>query len=139
VKDVLINIKNSLHLSNVYFYDLVSKNEMPSVINAIDVAVIPLRRLDLFKGAIPSKIFEILAMKKPILLGVEGEAKELFIKNGKCGLSFVPEDADDLSNQIVKLYNSPDILKIMGVNGFEYVKENFSRDKIAEEFWEQLL
>ena len=135
-KQRLIEIKNKLNLDNVYFFNSVSKNNMPAVIKAIDVAVIPLKRLDIFKGAIPSKIFENLAMKKPILLGVEGEAKELFIDQGKCGLSFVPEDHKDLYKKIIEIYNSPELLNFLGNNALEYVKKYFSRDKIADEFWE---
>jgi glycosyltransferase involved in cell wall biosynthesis len=109
---------------------------MPAIISAADVAVIPLKRLDLFKGAIPSKIFENLAMKKPILLGVEGEAKQLFIDEGNCGLAFIPEDANDLAKQTMALYNNRCNLKQLGENGYQYVEKKFTRDKIANEFWE---
>ncbi|MCE3279631.1 MAG: glycosyltransferase family 4 protein [Bacteroidetes bacterium] len=84
-KDKLMRLKNELKTDNVYFLDAVTKKEMPSIVAASDIALIPLKRLDLFKGAIPSKIFENLAMKKTLLLGVEGEAKELFIDQGNCG------------------------------------------------------
>lgn len=134
-KEKLQKLKQELHLENVFFFDAVTKKEMPAIVSAIDVAVIPLKRLDLFKGAIPSKIFENLAMKKPILLGVEGEAKELFIDEGKCGLAFIPEDAIDLSVKTLELYNGRDSLKQMGENGFKYVERKFTRDKIANEFW----
>ena len=134
-KEKLQKLKQELNAENVFFFDAVTKKEMPGIISSIDVAVIPLKRLDLFKGAIPSKIFETLAMKKPILLGVEGEAKELFIDEGKCGLTFIPEDANDLSIKILGLYNSPDLLEELGENGFKYVEQKFTRDKIANEFW----
>jgi glycosyltransferase involved in cell wall biosynthesis len=135
-KEKLQKLKQELHLENVFFFDAVTKKEMPGIVSAIDVAVIPLKRLDLFKGAIPSKIFENLAMKKPILLGVEGEAKELFIDEGKCGFAFIPEDAIDLSVKTLELYNGSDLLKQMGENGFKYVERKFTRDKIANEFWD---
>ncbi len=89
-KESLIQLKQKLKIENVLFFDGVTKKEMPVIIAAADVAVIPLKRLDLFKGAIPSKIFENLAMKKPILLGVEGEAKQLFIDEGNCVITEIP-------------------------------------------------
>jgi len=130
-KERLLSIKTTLNLKNIFFFDSVSKKEMPSIVAAADVAVIPLKRLELFKGAIPSKIFECLAMKKPILLGVEGEAKDLFINNGRCGLSFTPEDANALAEAAVSLSNQPDLVKKFGEQARNYVSEVFDRDKIA--------
>ncbi len=135
-KEMLLQLKAKLNTHNVLFFDAVTKKEMPAIIAAANVAVIPLKRLDLFKGAIPSKIFENLAMKKPILLGVEGEAKQLFIDEGNCGLAFIPEDANDLANQILILFNNQNTLKQLGENGYQYVEKKFTRDKIANEFWE---
>lgn len=134
-KEKLIALKNELTLTNVLFFDAVSKKEMPAIVSAIDVAVIPLKKIDLFKGAIPSKIFENLAMKKPILLGVEGEAKELFIDEGKCGLAFEPENADDLKNKTIELFSNRSTITQLGENGYRYVEQKFTRDKIAEAFW----
>lgn len=138
-KEKLIALKEKIQTSNVYFFDAVSKAEMPAIIDATNVAIIPLKRLALFKGAIPSKIFENLAMKKTILLGVEGEAKELFIDEGGCGLAFIPEDAHDLSLKIIHLYNNKELLTIFGKNGYDYVAKKFTRDKITTEFYNWLI
>jgi glycosyltransferase involved in cell wall biosynthesis len=133
-KEKLQILKDELKTENVLFLDAVTKKEMPAIVSAADVAVIPLKRLDLFKGAIPSKIFENLAMKNPILLGVEGEAKELFIDEGKCGLAFVPEDAADLANKTLELFSNRTKLKQFGENGYSFVEQKFTRDIIANEF-----
>lgn len=138
-KTRLMNIKQEKKLDNVYFFDAVKKEQMQAIIMQTDAAIIPLKRLDLFKGAIPSKIFENLALKKPIILGLEGEAKELFIDQGHCGISFIPEDYEDLKQKIIYLYNHPEQAKQMGENGLQYAKENFNRDTIAKEFYQQLI
>jgi glycosyltransferase involved in cell wall biosynthesis len=135
-KRKLVELKEELKTDNVFFFDAVTKKEMPAIIAAINVTVIPLKKLDLFKGAIPSKIFECLAMKKPVLLGVEGEAKELFIDEGNCGLAFIPEDSSDLATKTLELYNNSSILEQLGENGYRYVQQKFTRDKIANEFWD---
>jgi len=133
-KQKLIELKNNYNLENVIFIDAVEKSKMPTIISSITGAIIPLKKLDLFKGAIPSKIFENLAMKKPILLGVEGEALDLFIKEGKCGLSFEPENYNHLAKQIVHLLDSKNLIEELGENGYCYVKEKFNRDIIATKF-----
>lgn len=137
-REKLIQLKEELHLSNVTFLDAVGKKEMPTIVRSVDAAVIPLKKLDLFLGAIPSKIFENLAMRKPILLGVLGEAKELFIDEGKAGLAFEPENAEDLALKVRQLISDPEACTRFGNNGYEYVKENFTRDLIAQKFWDKL-
>lgn len=118
-----------------FFFDSRPKTEVIPYIHASDAALIPLKRLDLFKGAIPSKIFENLALKKPILLGVEGEAKELLIETGKAGLAFVPEDAADLASRVLYMYTHPQERKQFGINGYEYLQKEFNPEIIVNEFW----
>lgn len=137
-KENLKILKEKDNIYNVFFMDSVPKIKMPIIIDSIDAAIIPLKRLELFKGAIPSKIFETLAMNKPLLLGVEGEAKELFIDEAKGGLAFEPENDQDLAIKVLELYNNPELRNSLGNNGFNYVKQNFSRDLIADKFWKFL-
>ena len=131
-------LTKTLDLQNVYFYDAITKDKMPAVVSAVDVAIIPLKKLDLFKGAIPSKAFENLAMKVPILLGVDGEARELFINQGNAGLYFEPENTEHLTKQIKKLIENPGLMIELGNNGAKYVAEKFNRNVIAQELHNQL-
>jgi glycosyltransferase involved in cell wall biosynthesis len=87
----------SMDLRNVRFVEKMPRAELVGLLRTVSGVVVPLRKNDLFKGAIPSKIFEALALGKPLLLGVEGEARQLFIDEGRAGLAFAPEDADDLA------------------------------------------
>jgi len=121
-------------LTNVNFLPAYPKNRMPDVISEIDASVIPLRKLDLFKGAIPSKIFEILAMGKPLLLGVEGEAKTLFIDEGRCGLAFPPEDDGALAEVVRQLGQNRELYDGLAGNAYLYVSQRFDRDLIFSEF-----
>lgn len=138
LKTELQSLKHTLGVKNVYFADAVPKDKMPAILGSMDATIVPLKKLDLFLGAIPSKIFESLAMRKPILLGVKGEAKELFIDTGKAGLAFTPEDDKDLSDKILELYKDPVKTAEFGMNGLNYVKENFNRDSIAKKLSEIL-
>ncbi len=131
-KENLIQLEKKLALTNIIFHDAVGKEEMPSFVQSCNIAVIPLKKLDLFRGAIPSKIFENLAMKKPIVLGVEGEAKDLFIDEAKAGFAFEPENATALAHCVIQLYQQRELVQQMGENGKKYVAEKFTRDIIAE-------
>ncbi len=138
LKDDLMQLSSKLDTKNVIFADPVNRTEMGGVIKEIDISLIPLRNLPLFLGAIPSKIFEVLAMEKPILLGVKGEAKDLFITEGKAGWDFEPEDTGDLVSKINEICNAQDDLVSFGKNGRAYVAKKFNRKQIAEELFEKL-
>lgn len=137
-KEKLIQLQKQWNLSNVMFLDSVSKSEMPQVLKSVNAVIVPLKKLDLFKGAIPSKLFESLAMQLPVLLGVDGEARELFIEQGKCGLYFEPENAEELAKQVNVISSDLSLAKQFGENGRNYVNTNFNRDNIASKFLEQL-
>lgn len=138
LKEELLNLKDELDLPNVRFLDVCPRNRMPEIIASCDAGIVPLRKLDLFKSAIPSKLFEYLAMKKPILLGIEGEAEDLVIHEGRAGLSYVPEDDQDLARQVLRLYESDNLAETLGDNGLRYVSKNFDRRAIFDDFWQVL-
>lgn len=137
-KDDLLQLKETLNLKNVHFLPPVAKSEMPFILREVDVALVPLRKLDLFQGAIPSKIFEALAMEKPLLLGVMGEAKVHFIDKAEAGLFFEPENEENLADKLSEFANDKLRIESMGRKGRSYVIENFNRNKIAQDFIQHL-
>ena len=138
VKIDLLALKEQLNVQNVHFFEPVTKLQMPFVLKACDLSVIPLKKLPLFEGAIPSKIFECIAMEIPILLGVQGEAKTLFIEEGNCGLAFEPENAQDLAQQIEAVLAGQYDLKALGANGRIFAAKKFDRNNIARDFLQTL-
>lgn len=64
-----------------------------------------MKKLDLFKGALPSKMFEALASELPIVMAVEGEAKEL-IEKAQAGINVEPENAKEIAKAVLMLYNN---------------------------------
>lgn len=137
-KEKLLQLKSELGLKNVHFLEPVSKAEMPQVLKAIDVALVPLKKLPLFEGAIPSKVFEALAMEVPLLLGVDGEAKQHFIEKAQAGWYFEPENASALASAIEEIAQQPASIFTAGKNGRNYVSKHFNRDQIAASLYEQL-
>ncbi len=138
-KDYLLSLKEQLKLDTVFFIGNQPTKNMPAIISAIDAAVVPLKKLPLFEGAIPSKIFENLYSGKPILLGVDGEARQLFIEEGQCGLYYTPENEDELAEAILLLKNDQELQQRLGNNGMKFVRDKFDRRKIAEAFYKRML
>lgn len=137
-KEKLKKLAKELKLENVLFVGNIPRENMSNAIAACNAYIVPLKKNDLFLGAIPSKLFEPLAMGKPILLGVDGEARELFIEKGNGGLFFKPEDANELAEKVLYLNANRNEISILGDNGKKFVSINFNREKIAKLFFEKL-
>ncbi len=90
-------------LTNISFQPVQLKPNMPRIIASMDATVVPLKKLDLFKGALPSKMFEALASELPIVLAVEGEAEKL-INEANAGITVEPENAKEIAQAVLKLY-----------------------------------
>lgn len=128
-KKSLIQQRERLNLTNVTMLDPVPKTEVYTYINLLDVSLVNLRKSDTFKTVIPSKIFENAAMKKPILLGVEGESKEM-IEKYQAGLCFEPENEQHFIEQLHRLVNDKALYRACQ-QGCQALAEDFSRDVLA--------
>jgi glycosyltransferase involved in cell wall biosynthesis len=82
---------------------------------------------------IPSKIFEAMAMEKPIILGVQGEAQQI-LEEADAGIAVEPENPDDLASAISKLADSADLRMGMGRRGRAFVARSFDREQLAMRF-----
>lgn len=103
--------------------------DMPKYTYIADTLFAPLKSSGMEDFSIPAKVMSYLASGKPILLSMQGESQNI-IKKAKCGLVSEPENADDLSKNIMKLYySSKEEREEMGRNAFAYQQEYFSRDK----------
>lgn len=126
----LLQIRNDMALGNVMMLDQQPKSRMREFWALSDVSLVLLKKSDLFKTVIPSKIFESLAMAKPIVLGVEGESAEL-LQAAKAGMCIEPEQADDLAACVLELSQNPERCQQLGRNGRRYVMEHFNRIVLA--------
>jgi colanic acid biosynthesis glycosyl transferase WcaI len=79
-------------LANVMMLGERPREQMPAYLSMADATLVPLKRVALFEGALPSKMFEALACATPVILSVGGEAAEVLARIGG-GLSVTPEDA----------------------------------------------
>lgn len=103
-KSDLIKIAAEADLKNITFVDTVKRNEVVRYLALLDISLINLKKENAFKKVIPSKIFEASAMKIPILMGVEGEAKNL-VEKYESGLCFKPNNKKDFLKKIEIITN----------------------------------
>src|SRR5690606_33333978 len=95
-----------------------------------------LRASPLFETVIPSKLFECMAMGIPVLHGVRGESADI-VKNNNVGLTFEPENAQQLRDRLVELADDRPLAQRLGRNGTAAAAE-YSRSRLAREMLEHL-
>ena len=133
----LLARKEEMGLANVVMLDQQPKARMPALWGLSDVSLVLLKRTDLFKTVIPSKIFEAMAMERPIVLGVEGESRGI-VEGAGCGIAIEPDNAAELASAVTRLADDPALARAMGERGRRHVTTHFDRDVLAARF-ERLL
>jgi glycosyltransferase involved in cell wall biosynthesis len=56
------------------------------------------------------------------------------IEDSKSGIFVEPENPLDFANKVYYYINNPDLLLEHGLNGYNYAKENFDRDYLANSY-----
>lgn len=125
------------HLDNCIFTGRRPKAEMPDWVASSNVNLVHLRKTELFKTVMPSKIFESAGCARPMIIGVEGFAKQLVLDAG-AGLAMEPENAGELTDLLIKLADDPALCETMGQNARIRIASKYDRDTQAMEYLEIL-
>ena len=98
---------------------------MPQILAKSSILFLSLKSEDVFKMTIPNKLQAYLAVGRPILGVIDGEAAQI-IRDSKAGVCVNSSDLDGLVSEVVKFYKMPeDQLQKMGMNGKVFFKANF--------------
>jgi glycosyltransferase involved in cell wall biosynthesis len=124
-------------LDNVLFTGQVPRDEVPGLMAASDALLVLLKKSPLFLTVLPSKMFEAMAAARPIILGVEGEAREV-LDRSEGGIGITPESVDGLLAAISRLDADRSEGHAMGEAGRAFVAGEFSRDVWAARMLEVL-
>jgi glycosyltransferase involved in cell wall biosynthesis len=132
----LLRMTKRLKLDNVRFVRTVAAAEVPDHIACCDVLLVPLKRTATLSDTMPSKIFEIAAMERPIVIGAEGIAADLVVGH-RAGLAVEPENVDALAAAIERLRCEPELAASMQA-GCRALADDFSRDKFAAQMLDEI-
>ena len=130
-KERLQDLAKSRSLHNVQFFQPLPVSEMAQLLVSVDAVIVPLKRDELFKGALPSKLFEALGSGVPVVACVAGEAMEL-VRKSEGGLVAEPENPTDLAEKILELHRNPTLRNKLGANGTTFVRTQYNRAQIAK-------
>ena len=117
-------------LQNVRFVDSVPKAEIADYIAASDVCTAVLKKVDTFKTVYPNKLFDYMSGARPVILGIDGVAREL-LETADAGLFVEPENPQAFAEAVRRLQEDDGLRTRFAENGLNYVSEHFSRQALA--------
>lgn len=128
----LLRLKEELGLANVTMLDAQPREAMPAYLSAADVALVPLRKVEIFQGAVPSKLFDAWACGCPVALSIAGEARAVLERAGG-GVFVEPEEPAQLAAALRALATDRSRCREMGAAGRRFVEAHYSRQAQAGE------
>jgi len=98
------------------------EQEMPSIINALDVFI-----LCSHHEGLPMALLEAMALGTPVICTAVGGMKEI-VSDGYTGLSITPNDLNALTEAILKVFSNRYEASVMAKNAQEYIRKEFTID-----------
>jgi glycosyltransferase involved in cell wall biosynthesis len=136
-KERIKAMAQALGLTNVSFLDQQAREKIPAFISASDACLVLLKKTDIFKTVIPTKMLEFMSCARPVIVGVDGQARQI-VEDAGAGLAIEPEDSAALIDAIHQLSANRELGMAMGRKGREYIQQHFSRGRTAEKYLQVL-
>ena len=106
--------------------------EMPELLAAADICLVPRRKSPPLAALIPAKMSEYLAAGKVVVASVAGEAAQILAEAG--GVVVPPEDSGSLAAAIAALAADPPLRAALGRTGRAYAERCHDRAAVAREY-----
>jgi len=133
----IMSLARSRGLTNVRFVGQQPREKIPAYITASDACLVLLKKTELFKTVLPTKMLEFMSCARPVILGVDGHARQV-MEQADAGIFITPEDPAALAEAVVRLAADPLLRESLGRNGRQHVLRYFSRQHTARIYLEVL-
>jgi glycosyltransferase involved in cell wall biosynthesis len=121
----------SRNLNNIFCEGRYPVESMPLLMRKASVLLVSLANKPIFNFTVPNKIQAYLAIGRPIVASLNGEAARL-IEEAEVGFTAPAENSEKLADAILKLYFMSDHERDkLGENGRKFFKENFDQDGLV--------
>lgn len=136
-RDDLLEQCRRKRLENVVILDQQPRDRVAQLFSFVSASIVHLKNQPVFRTVIPTKLLEAMAMGKPVLLGVEGVARQI-LDDSQAGVSFVPEDAKSLAEALRQMAADVPLADHCGRSGGAYVRRHFDRRAMAKRYLETM-
>ena len=134
-KNEIVDLVEKKNIYNIMIYNPVNRNELIKWIKKSTLCIVPLKNDNLFKTAMPSKMFEYMACSKPVLC-TEGDAGDL-VNHINAGTVFHAK-LEFNYNSILYYYHNKEKIIEHGINGFNYVSKHLIKEDLFEKMFEKI-
>jgi glycosyltransferase involved in cell wall biosynthesis len=114
------------------------KAELSVLLRSADVFLLPMASASFVDEGLPTKVFEYHAYRKPIICCSKGEPAR-YVESLRAGLVVKPGDPDAVAQAVLKLYKDRKLAYELGLNGWRYVVENLTSERIGERMYNVFL
>jgi colanic acid biosynthesis glycosyl transferase WcaI len=132
-KERLVELAAARELTNIQFLGQQPRDRIPAYVSAADVCLVMLKKAELFKTVIPTKLLEYMACERPVIVAVDGQARQI-VEEAGAGVFAEPENSQALVKAIVELAANPEQRRQMGACGRQYIVKKFSRERTARDY-----
>jgi colanic acid biosynthesis glycosyl transferase WcaI len=125
---------NNMGLRNVRFIPRQPVSEIGAILRLADVLLVHLKDDPLFRITIPGKTQAYMAVGRPILMCVKGDAADL-VKKAAAGLTCEPENPQSIADALCQLQAMPkNKLAAMGKNGRAFYEKELSLENVTKRY-----
>ncbi len=132
-KERIAELVVARRLTNVQFRGQQPREQIPAYVSAADLCLVMLKKTELFKTVIPTKLLEYMACERPVIVAVDGQARQI-VEEAGAGVFVEPENSRALVKAILDLADDPDHRKQMGASGRQYIVKKYSREQTARDY-----
>jgi glycosyltransferase involved in cell wall biosynthesis len=132
-KQRMIEMAAARGLTNVQFVGQQPRQNIPAMVSAADLCVVMLKKTNLFKTVIPTKLLEYMACARPVIVAVDGQSRQI-VEEAHAGVFVPPEDSCALAKAICDLSKNPEQRRQMGACGRQYIVSRLSREQTARNY-----
>ena len=122
------------HLTNVRIFPYQRRELIPIINNHADIHFISINK-QMEQEGFPSKVYTIMACAKPMIV-ITGEKTPLyiFLKDKNCAELITNNRNINFTNSIRKLSNDEKLRKDLGMNGYNEIINNYSKEVIVSKY-----
>ncbi|HZT97321.1 MAG TPA: glycosyltransferase family 4 protein [Chloroflexota bacterium] len=133
-RDRLEHHAAAYQLTNIAFTGLQPQERYGDVLRLASAGLVTLRP-EVRSPSVPSKLFNIMASGRPVVLSLDagGDARRI-VEKYRCGVAVPPGNPVALSEAILDLYRHPQAAEEMGRNGRVAVERHFSREHAVDAY-----
>lgn len=126
------------NISNIKLFSYQKREKMPSIINMGDIHFITIKK-KLEKQGFPSKVYTIMACKKPLIVisGIKTPIYD-FLENKKCSILITNNRNYNFYQGILNLYNNKNLRLKLGKNGYSFISKNYTKKIIINKYLDLL-